>query len=108
MLNKEKKELLLEFKTAIQDEISFIEKNGLNSILVRNGRCVRKNKSDVWYEFDVELLLNLPEDTPCNLVVGESSFEVIVISYKGTSIIVSSKNELKVNLNKARLDSGAT
>lgn len=105
---KEEKDFLREFKIAIQDEISFIEKNGFNSIMIRNGRCVRKNKSDFWYEFDVEFLVNLPEDTPCNLVVGESSFEVVVISYKGTSLIVSCKNELKVNLNKARLDSGAT
>lgn len=103
-----KEDFLLEFKIAIQEEIAFIEKNDFNSILIRNGRCVRKNKSDFWYEFDVEFLINLPDDTPCNLVVEESSFEVIVVSYRGGSLIVSSKNELKENLNKARLDSGAT
>lgn len=107
-LAADRKHFLEEFKTAIKDEIAFIERNGFSSILIRNGRCIQKNKSDFWYEFDVEYLLNLPEDTPCNLVIEESTYQVLVVSYKESTLIISSGSMLSENLNRARLDSGAT
>ncbi len=108
---QEKPELhgkLAEFRTALEEEIAHCEKNGLSSIILTNGSRVEGNQSGFYYRFFVEYAPNIPDDTPCNLIIGKDRYEVTVIRFDGTALTLSAKNPLPDTLGKVRLENGST
>ena len=99
---------LAEFRTAIEEEIKAINRSGQTSILLINGRALRHPGPDFWYEFSIEYLPSVPPDTPCKLKIGLDTYNVIIIRYSETSIVVASEINLPDTLAKAQLDTSAT
>lgn len=99
---------LSEFRDALEDEIHAIEKSGQSSTLLFGGRQIESHGVDLWYRFNVEYVPSLPADTPCKLVIGKDQFDVTVISFEESSIIISTKTPLPDTIGKARLENGAT
>lgn len=109
-LLKSKKNLngrLAEFRQALEDEIDKIRKGGQSSTLLYSGRQLESRGTGYWYRFNVEYIPSLPADTPCKLVIGKDQFDVTVVSFEETKIIVSSRVSLPDTLSKARLENGA-
>ena len=104
----ELKGILSEFREALEEEIDKIEKSGQSSTLLFSGRQIESHGADFWYRFNVEYAPVLPADTPCKLVVGKDFFDVTVISFEESSVVVSSKVTLPETIGKARLENGAT
>ena len=100
--------MLGEFRDALEEEIEKIEKSGQSSTLLFSGRQIESHSGDFWYQFNVEYAPALPADTPCKLSVGKEQFDVTVISFAETSIILSSKKQLPATIGQAQLENGAT
>ncbi len=100
--------ILKEFRDALKTEIEIIKKCGQSSILLKNGHRINYDKSNYWYEFKIDYLPTMPEDTPCNLIIGNETYKVTVVSFDDTQIIVSSDVELPPAIASAKLDNGAT
>lgn len=98
---------LAEFRQALEDEIDKIRKSGQSSTLLYSGRQIESKGASFWYLFNVEYLPSLPADTPCKLIIGNDQYDVTVISFEETTIVVSSKISLPDTLGKARLENGA-
>ena len=98
---------LTEFIQVLENEIFAIRRRGQATTTITNGRQLNRVNGDYRYQFKVEYDLSFPADTPCKLIVGGKTFEVIVISYDGNFIIVSSNVELPDDLESATLESGA-
>ena len=104
----ELKEILSEFRDALEEEIDKIKKSGQSSTLLFGGRQIESHDADLWYRFNVEYVPSLPADTPCKLVIGKDQFDVTVISCEENSIVISTKTTLPDTIGKARLENGAT
>jgi Cdc6-like AAA superfamily ATPase len=100
--------MLAEFRDALEEEIEKIEKSGQSSTLLFSGRQIESHSGDFWYQFNVEYAPSLPADTPCKLTIGKEQFDVTVISFAETSIIISSKKQLPATIGQAQLENGAT
>ncbi len=100
--------MLADFRDALRDEIKTIEKSGQSSTLLRGGRQVESNGSDFWYKFQVDYLPSVPSDAPCNLIVGKNQYNVTVVSFDQSEIILASAVELPDAIAQARLENGAT
>ena len=100
--------MLGEFRDALEEEIEKIEKSGQSSTLLFSGRQIESHSGDFWYQFNVEYAPSLPADTPCKLTIGKEQFDVTVISFAETSIIISSKKQLPATIGQAQLENGAT
>lgn len=99
---------LSEFREALEEEIEKIKKSGLSSTLLFGGRQIQNQGTDHWYHFHVEYVPSLPADTPCKLIIGKDQFDVTVISFEESAIVISSKTPLPDTIGKARLENGAT
>ena len=99
---------LSEFREALEDEIDEIKKSGQSSTLLQSGSRIEHDGPDFWYRFRVEYAPALPADTPCNLIIGQNQYNVTVVSFEESAIVVSSNTPLPENLGKARLENGAT
>lgn len=100
--------MLAEFREALRDEIKKIEKSGQSSTLLRGGRRIESNGSDFWYRFQVDYLPSVPSDAPCNLIAGKNKYNVTVVSFDESEIILASSVELPDAIAQARLENGAT
>lgn len=99
---------LAEFRTALEQEIEQIKKNGQSSTILSDGRRLDGMKADYQYRFAVEYCPNLPDDTPCKLFVGKDCFDVTIIRMDEKTITVMSKIPLPDTLGTARLENGST
>ena len=97
---------LAEFRQALEDEIDIIEKSGQSSTLLFGGRRIESPGVEFWYRFHIEYLPVMPADTPCKLVVGKDSYNVTVISFEESFIVIASQAELPYIIAKARLENG--
>ena len=104
----ELKGFLSEFRDALEEEIDKIKKSGQSSTLLFNGRQIERHGPDLWYLFNVEYAPSIPADTPCKLVIGKDQFDVTIISFDDSSIMLSTSLPLPDTIEKARLENGAT
>lgn len=104
----ELKGILSEFRDALEEEIDKIKKSGQSSTLLYAGRQIESHNPEFWYRFSVEYAPSLPADTPCKLLIGRDQFDVTVISFEESYIVLSSKSPLPDTIGKARLENGAT
>jgi len=99
--NSEREEVVLtgilaEFRTALLQEIDAANRNASgSSVPLINGKRIAQVGGGYQYIFDIESALNLPGDTPGELIVsGRSPLEVIVISIDGMAITLSIPEDL--------------
>ena len=100
--------ILAEFRDALEEEINKIKKSGQSSTLLMNGRQIESKGEEFWYLFKVDYAPAMPADTPCKLVVGSEQFDVTVVSFDESTIVISSKRVLPESLGSVRLENGAT
>lgn len=98
---------LLEFRNALESEIETIERSGQSSTLLTSGKRVKNSGADYWYSFKVEYLPAIPADTPCKLTIERNSYDVTVVSFDESEIIISSNTELPDNMSTAKLENGS-
>ena len=92
--------MLAEFREALRDEIKKIEKSGQSSTLLRGGRRIESNGSDFWYRFQVDYLPSVPSDAPCNLIAGKNKYNVTVVSFDESEIILACRSIIGYNFKK--------
>ena len=97
--------VLSEFREALRDEIKEIEKSGLSSILLKEGHRLYSS-SGYWYQFKIDYMPNIPEDTPCKLTIGNESHDVTVIGFDDNYLIIEGKDELPNTIAEAKLENG--
>lgn len=102
--------ILAEFRTALLQEIDAASRDASNSsVPLINGKRVAQIGAGYQYVFDIESALNLPGDTPGELIVsGRSPLEVIVISIDGMAITLSIREDLGAFVPNALLRSDLT
>ena len=75
-----------EFRTALQEEINAARAfESSNAVELRNGRQIAKLGKSYQYVFEIENALNLPGDTPGDLLVPDHPpLNVIIVSIEGS------------------------
>ena len=99
--------ILAEFRNALRDEIAKIEEAGQSSTIIKNGRKIQGKVGSFCYAFTVEYLPSLPADTPCKLVIEKNTYNVTVVSFDESEIVISSSVELPPIIAYARLENGS-
>ena len=97
--------MLAEFRDALRDEIKEIEKSGLSSIILKEGHRLYTS-SGYWYQFKIEYLPNIPEETPCKLTIGNENHDVTVIGFDDNYLTIEAKEELPNTIAEAKLENG--
>lgn len=101
---------LSEFRTALQEEIQAarVFESG-NAVELRNGRRIAKVGKNYQYLFEIENALNLPGDTPGDLLIhGSLPISVIIVSIEGLAITISIPEDIGSFVPSARLKSNLT
>ncbi len=102
--------VLAEFRTALEEEINAARVfESSNAVDLMNGRRIAKIGKNYQYLFEIENALNLPGDTPGDLIVpGNPPLNVIIVSIEGLAITVSVSADLGSFVASARLKSNLT
>jgi hypothetical protein len=102
--------LLDEFRTALQDEIEVAKRNASNSAIpLSNGHKVGQQGSAFQYAFQIDSVLNTPDDTPGDLIVpGKAPMGVNIVSVEGLRIVISVETDLGNFVPSARLQTNLT
>lgn len=102
--------VLSEFRTALQEEIQAARVfESSNAVELKNGRRIAKVGKNFQYLFEIENALNLPGDTPGDLMVpGSPPINVIIVSLEGLAITISIPEDIGSFVPSARLKSNLT
>ena len=102
--------VLGEFRTALQEEIQAARVfESSNAVELRNGRRIAKLGKNCQYLFEIENALNLPGDTPGDLLIpGSPPISVIIVSIEGLAITISIPEDIGSFVPSARLKNNLT
>jgi hypothetical protein len=102
--------VLGEFRTALQEEIQAARVfESSNAVELKNGRRIAKVGKNYQYLFEIENALNLPGDTPGDLLIpGNPPINVIIVSIEGLVITISIPEDIGSFVPSARLKSNLT
>lgn len=100
-------QLINEFVQALSDEIEALEKIENPYILVRFQQQIAYSDKQHWYVFKANHSVSILKDTPCQIHYQEKDYAVYVVGGEGTSIILSSYNQLPKMSGFVRLERGA-
>jgi len=102
--------VLGEFRTALQEEIQAARVfESSNAVELKNGRRIAKVGKNYQYLFEIENALNLPGDTPGDLLIpGSPPISVIIVSIEGLAITISIPEDIGSFVPSARLKSNLT
>ncbi|MCK4528996.1 ATP-binding domain-containing protein, partial [candidate division WOR-3 bacterium] len=102
--------VLGEFRTALQEEIQAARAfESSNAVQLRNGRRIAKIGKNFQYLFEIENALNLPGDTPGDLLIPDNPpINVIIVSIEGLAITISIPEDIGSFVPIARLKSNLT
>lgn len=102
--------VLGEFRTALQEEIQAARAfESSNAVELKSGRRIAKVGKNYQYLFEIENALNLPGDTPGDLLVpGSPPINVIIVSIEGLAITISIPEDIGSFVPSARLKSNLT
>lgn len=102
--------VLDEFRTALREEIQAARTYEANNpVELRNGKRIAKIGNNFQYLFQIENALNLPGDTPGDLLVPDSPpLNVMVVSIDGLAITLSIPEDIGDFVPNARLRSNLT
>ena len=102
--------VLGEFRTALQEEIQAARVfESSNAVELKNGRRIAKVGKNYQYLFEIENALNLPGDTPGDLLIpGNPPINIIIVSIEGLVITISIPEDIGSFVPSARLKSNLT
>lgn len=102
--------VLDEFRTALQEEMKAVRAfESSNAVVLKNGRRIAKVGKSFQYLFEIENALNLPGDTPGDLLIpGSPPLNVFIISIDGLAITLSIQEDLGKDVQYAQLRSNLT
>ena len=102
--------VLAEFRTALREEIQAARTlESSSAIELRNGRKIAQIGKNYQYLFEIENALNLPGDTPGDLIIpGNPPINVIIVSIEGLAITISIPEDFDDFIPIARLKSNLT
>lgn len=102
--------LLAEFRTALLEEIEYVRRHGSQEALpLANGRRIGKIGSGYQYVFVIEGPVNLPGDSPGDLVLPDRApLPATVVSIEGLAITISVPEDLGAFVPAARLATDPT
>lgn len=82
--------LIAEFQEALNDEIEALKKGqGGQKIFVENGKLVDHLSEKFLYRFYVELERTIPEDTPCQVIIGPEIITAHIVSVDPNEIVLA-------------------
>jgi phosphatidylserine/phosphatidylglycerophosphate/cardiolipin synthase-like enzyme len=101
---------LAEFRTALRQEIDAASRHEASSAVpLINGKRIGQIGASVQYAFEIENALNLPGDTPGDLLLPDRKpIEVSVVAVDGMAITLSVSEDLGPFIPFARLQSNLT
>jgi hypothetical protein len=103
--------LLAEFRTALREEIDAAKKTAsAAAVELVSGRRVASH-GDAWqYQFLVGSPLNLPDDSPADLIVPgqQGPIEAIIVSVSGLTVVISVRVDLGEFVGRARIQTDLT
>ncbi|HMN99825.1 MAG TPA: AAA domain-containing protein [Miltoncostaeaceae bacterium] len=98
-----------EFREALREEIEAASRASSSSAVgLREGRRIAQIGAMHQYLFQVESALQLPDDTPADLIVGDRRYEAIVVSVSGLAVTLSIPQDLGQFVPVARLQTDMT
>jgi len=102
--------VLDEFRTALQEEIQAARVfESSNAVQLKNGRRIAKIGKNFQYLFEIENALNLPGDTPGDLLIPDKPpINIMIVSIEGLVITVSIPEDIGSFVPIARLKSNLT
>src|SRR5579859_5601728 len=103
--------MLAEFRDALRAEIEVARRNAVNTAVpLVSGRRIARVGGSFQYTFKVESLLELPDDSPADLIVpGKGGpIEATLVSVEGLSVVVSIGVDLGAFVPAARLQTDLT
>jgi Cdc6-like AAA superfamily ATPase len=102
--------ILNEFRVALREEINAARRASSSSAVpLNNGHKISESAGEFQYAFLLESVLNLPDGTPCNLIVPERPpIEAAIVSSEGLRLVLSLKNNLDKFVPSARLQTDLT
>jgi hypothetical protein len=103
--------LLDEFRTALREEIEAAKRTAsAAAVELVSGRKVGVHAGAVQYQFAVESPLNLPDDSPADLIVPgqQGRIEATIVSVSGLTVVVSVPVDLGEFVGRARMQTDLT
>ena len=102
--------ILAEFRTALRQEIEASSRHASSSAVpLANGRRIAQVGGSYQYVFHIQNALNLPGDTPGDLIVPEHApIQITVISVEGLTVTLSAPEDLGSFVPSASLQSNLT
>lgn len=103
--------MLAEFRDALRAEIEVARRNAVNTAVpLVSGRRIARVGGSFQYAFKVESLLDLPDDSPADLIVpGKGGpIEATLVSVEGLNVVVSIGIDLGAFVPAARLQTDLT
>jgi hypothetical protein len=82
--------LIAEFQEALDDEIEALKKGqGGQKIFIENGKLIDRLSEKFLYRFYVELERTIPEDTPCQVIIGPEIITAHIVSVVPNEIVLA-------------------
>ncbi|MCI4463277.1 MAG: topoisomerase DNA-binding C4 zinc finger domain-containing protein [Caldisericum sp.] len=82
--------LIAEFQEALDDEIEALKKGqGGQKIFIENGKLIDRLSEKFLYRFYVELERTIPEDTPCQVIIGPEIITAHIVSVDPNEIVLA-------------------
>ena len=102
--------VLEEFRTALREEIFSAQRSSSsNAVPLSNGRKIGQVGAAFQYAFTVDSVLNVPDDSPGDLIVpGRERLPVTIVSIEGLTITISVAVDLGNFVPSARLQTDLT
>jgi superfamily I DNA and/or RNA helicase len=102
--------LMAEFRTALRQEIEAARRSASDrAILLVDGKRIAQMGGEFQYTFFLENALNVPSDTPGDLVVSSGEhFSVTIISISGLMVTISVAKDFGQDIPSARLVTNLT
>jgi hypothetical protein len=97
--------ILAEFRDALRTEIEVARRNSVNTAApLMSGRLIARVGGGFQYAFKIESLLELPDDSPADLILpGRGPIEATLVSVEGLNVVVSVGLDLGEFIPSARL-----
>lgn len=103
--------LLDEFRTALREEIDAAKRTAsAAAVELVSGRKIGTHAGAVQYQFAVDSPLNLPDDSPADLIIPgqQGRIEATIVSVSGLTVVVSVPVDLGEFVGRARMQTDLT
>lgn len=99
------RELIEEFRNALQEEINEVKKRGVHDIIIWNGIFRGESGGRYKYHFRVSNLVTIPDDSPIEVVTKTNRVRGYILSAEGLDLIVALDEFIGEEIVEAKLQS---